>query len=410
MKTIKISGSGPLIPMIMAGMMIVGLASRQSLGQNFQSFGEFREALGNITGISDSTERIRQENDFWSRLKADHQIPFKLGDSVAFLYRAKAGTVSWAGDFNGWKPAQPGYIGVRQGNSDIWLAVQKFPPDARLDYKIITDGNWILDPDNPYTQMGGMGLNSELHMPDWRFPDDTEPVADMIRGKLSDSNLIMSKNLGYEVSYRVYTPYNYTTSEGLPVIYVTDGQDYTDDEKGAMLIVLDNLIFREEIRPLIAVFLDPREPGNPSNNRRLEEYNCSQKFADFLGDELVPLIDKTYKTHVCPDDRAILGTSVGGINSAWIGAVRVNDFHLLGINSPAFTKVVLDRFSKLDWYPFRVFMTTGVYFDTQKQALDMKAILEKNKVDFQYREVNEGHSWGNWRALMGDMLRYFFHL
>jgi hypothetical protein len=25
-----------------------------------------------------------------------------------------------------------------------------------------------------------------------------------------------------------------------------------------------------------------------------------------------------------------------------------------------------------------------------------------------YREVNEGHSWGNWRALLGDMLTYFF--
>jgi enterochelin esterase family protein len=53
-------------------------------------------------------------------------------------------------------------------------------------------------------------------------------------------------------------------------------------------------------------------------------------------------------------------------------------------------------------------MTTGVIYDTQKQALEMKRILEVNKVDFVYREVNEGHSWGNWRALLGDMLRYFF--
>jgi len=110
----------------------------------------------------------------------------------------------------------------------------------------------------------------------------------------------------------------------------------------------------------------------------------------------------------CPDDRAILGTSLGGMNATWFGVVRTNDFHLLGIQSPAFNKTVLERFAQLEWFPFRVYMTTGVIHDTQQQAPDMKQILEKNKVDFVYKEVNEGHSWGNWRALLGDMLRYFF--
>ena len=140
----------------------------------------------------------------------------------------------------------------------------------------------------------------------------------------------------------------------------------------------------------------------------MQEYVCNQKFADFVGDELIPLIDHSYKTHACPDDRMILGTSLGGMNSAWFGAVRLKDFHLLGINSPAFNPQVLAKFGSVDWFPFRVYMTTGVIHDTQKQALEMKEILEKNKVDFVYKEVNEGHSWGNWRALLADMLRWFF--
>jgi enterochelin esterase family protein len=96
------------------------------------------------------------------------------------------------------------------------------------------------------------------------------------------------------------------------------------------------------------------------------------------------------------------------MNSAWFGAVRINDFHLLGIQSPAFNKTVLDRFAKSEWFPFRVYMTTGVVYDTQKQALEMKSILEKNQVPLLYREVNEGHSWGNWRALLPEMMRWFF--
>lgn len=383
-------------------------AAGQATGYPYKSFMEFRQTWASITGISDPTERESQVNQLWDKLKIDNQIPYRLGDSVAFLFRGEAESVSWAGDFNRWQPGQPEYSGIRSGLANVWTAVQRFPADARLDYKIVVDGRWILDPDNPYQQMGGMGSNSVLHMPDWKFPEETELAPGVIRGNLSDNILIKSEKLGYSIHYKVYIPYNYGLSESLPVIYVTDGPDYADDQKGAMLTVLDNLIFSGEIKPVIAVFIDPREPENESNNRRIREYDCNQKFADFVGDELIPLIDKTYKTHACPDDRLILGTSVGGINSAWFGAVRINDFHLLGINSPAFNKTVLERFSKLDWFPFRVFMTTGIFHDTQKQALEMKQILENNKVDFVYREVNEGHSWGAWRALLGDMLRYFF--
>ncbi len=374
----------------------------------YKSFHDFRSALDRITNISDNADRNKQVDELWNKLKSDNQIPFRLGDSVAFLYWGDAKKVSWSGDFSGWNPDQPEYTGIRSGQSDIWIATQKFPPDARLDYKIVVDGNWILDPDNPSRQMSGMGPNSELHMPGWKFPDDTELGKDVIRGSLSDNILIKSEKLGYSINYKIYTPYNYVKCENLPVVYVTDGHEYADDEKGALLTILDNLIYAGEIKPVMAVFIDPREPGNDKNNRRMQEYVCNQKFADFVGDELIPLIDHSYKTHACPDDRMILGTSLGGMNSAWFGAVRLKDFHLLGINSPAFNPQVLAKFGSVDWFPFRVYMTTGVIHDTQKQALEMKEILEKNKVDFVYKEVNEGHSWGNWRALLADMLRWFF--
>ncbi len=397
-----------LILIVLAFSLISVKVNSQTTGYPFKSFTEFRSALDQIAGMADPDARTGQLDILWEQLRADNQIPFRYSDSAAFLYRGEAKSVAWAGDFSQWKPGVLGFAGTRAGKSDLWVAVGKFPLDARLDYKVIVDDQWILDPANPTQQMGGAGPNSVLHMPDWKFPDETELAPDVIRGELSDNILIKSEKLGYSVNYRVYTPYNYALSEGLPVIYVTDGPDYSDDEKGAMVIVMDNLIYSGDMKPVVAVFIDPWEPGNDRNNRRMQEYDCNQKFADFVGDELVPLIDKVYKTHACPDDRAILGTSMGGICAAWFGAVRINDFHLLGINSPAFNKQVLDRFAGLDWFPFRVYMTTGVIYDTQKQALEMKAILEKNQVGFEYREVNEGHSWGNWKALLPDMLRYFF--
>jgi enterochelin esterase family protein len=385
-----------------------GLLFSQSTGYPYESFTAFRHDLSLIGAIAEPAERKRQADEFWAKLRTANQIPFKMGDSAAMLYRGAAESVSWAGDFNGWKPGADGMAGERAGQSDIWAAFKGFPPDARLDYKIIVDGKWMLDPDNPYSQMSGMGNNSELQMPAWKFPYETQLAADVIRGTLTDNILINSQKLGYSINYKVYTPFNYALHESLPVIYVTDGHEYADSDKGAMLNILDNLIYAGEIRPVMAVFIDPREPGKDASNRRMREYVCNQQFADFLGDELVPLIDKSYKTHACPDDRVILGTSLGGMNAAWVGAVRINDFHLLGINSPAFNTTVIETFGKLDWFPFRIYMTTGTLFDTREQALGMKKILDANKVDYEYVEVNEGHSWGNWRALLDDMLRYFF--
>lgn len=387
---------------------LTGLLFGQNGDYPPKSFAQFRRLLTQVTENESTAERDNVINGLWEKLKADRQIPFRAGDSVAFLYRGEADSVSWAGDFNGWRPNSTGYEGTRVGPSDIWMAVQRFPADARFDYKIIVDGKWILDPANPNIQMSGMGPNSELRMPECRLADETFLAPDVIRGRLSDNFLVNSEKLGYSVNYRIYTPYNYAGIENLPVIYVTDGHEYADDEKGAMLTVLDNLIFSGDIKPVVAVFIDPREPGKPENNRRMQEYTCNQKFADFVGEELVPLIDKSYKTHACPDDRAILGTSLGGMNAAWFGATRINDFHLLGIQSPAFFPKVLETFGKLDWYPFRIYMTTGLFSDTQKQALEMKAILDRNQVPFIYKEVNEGHSWGAWKAQLADMLRYFF--
>jgi len=38
----------------------------------------------------------------------------------------------------------------------------------------------------------------------------------------------------------------------------------------------------------------------------------------------------------------------------------------------------------------------------------MKDVLEMKGYNIMYREFNEGHSWGNWRAHIDDMLVFFW--
>ncbi len=381
---------------------------------NYSSVHELEVDLQRIAKIEDSSEQSIAAGILWDSLRSNKRIPFAINDSVMFLYKGteQNNGVSWAGDFNWWSATQNAATVkmVRLGSSKIFYYTTTFPPDARLDYKAVVDGQWILDPANPNIQYSGFGPNSELRMPQWNQAQETIPIQDVTKGNLSEDHFIKSslQNLNYTVAYKVYTPHNYQQKSNLPVIYVTDGHEYSNDRLGAMIIVLDNLIYQEKIEPIIAVFIDPREPGNLSNNRRMSEYAANPKFANFVADELVGLIDNTYKTDPTPSKRAILGTSMGGWISAYIGLTRSDKFQLVGIHSPAFDDAIVSSYNQSPKLPLQIFMSTGTINDTQDRALRMKAVLDAKGYSTMYIEVNEGHSWGNWRALIEEPLTLFF--
>lgn len=157
----------------------------------------------------------------------------------------------------------------------------KFPPDARLDYKILIDGvTWIIDPVNKFQQWSGVGggsPNSELRMPQWREDFLTVTQSETPHGQLISDELIHSKSLGYQVTYSVYLPYNYKQYGALPVAYVTDGYEYLHPQLGNMLATLDNLI-HQKIKPVLAVFIDNRDPVNRANNRRMTELAMNSQY------------------------------------------------------------------------------------------------------------------------------------
>ena len=378
--------------------------------KNFSSISELKETLLQIGELKDSAKRSDILNVMWDSLRANEQIPFVILDSVAFLYRGNVTSIKWAGDFNSWSTTGSQFEGTRIGNSDVWILEKDFPRDARLDYKIVSNGNWILDPSNPLIQYSGFGPNSELRMPEWDFPEEVLPIQGATKGNLGPNISILSStdNLGYLVNYKVYTPYNYTNLNSLPVIYVTDGHEYTDEKLGTMITVLDNLIYLNKIEPIIAVFIDPRQPGTPSNNRRMSEYRSNIRFANFVADELVPQVDGNFKTNRSPEKRAILGTSLGGWNSAFFGIRRSDVFRLIGIHSPAFDQNIIWEYDNAQKLPLKIFMSTGVINDTESQARQMKVILDEKEYPLHYVEVNQGHSWGNWRSLIDEPLMYFF--
>jgi enterochelin esterase family protein len=376
----------------------------------FPSYADFKNELLSIVGISDPTQRESELNAFWTTLRGAGQVPYAQGNQYAFLYRGNATSVSFAGDLNGWNPSTSSARATNFAGTNLWIREGTLATDARTDYKVVLNGsNWILDPANPLQMWSGLGgANNELRMPSYEFPQETVRNPATPRGSLTNNITFNSASMGYSVNYRVYTPAGYTTNQlrDLPVVYVTDGHEYLADHLGSMVVVLDNLIAAGELRPTIAVFIDPRQPGNPNMNRRINEYGMNPNFANFVAGELVPAIDSAYRTDDTADGRTILGTSMGGLNAAYFGAVKSNVFHKIAPQSPAYNQKpsIYSLYQNNDLQFLDIFQTNGTLGNDQLGANQMASVWTANGYDFSFVVANEGHSWGQWRGQLDDIL------
>ncbi len=385
-----------------------------SIGQGKSTLSEVVNKFKKASLDTDTVKLKSKINTLWSELENQNNIPLIINDSVLFLYKGKAKKVDWMGDFNGW-----GYNtdfknkGTQIPNTLIWYLKASFPNDARLDYKIrLNENEWLLDSENPHQQWSGIGggsPNSELRMPRWMEDPVLTIHNDIEHGKLTTDLLLNSSILGYQVNYSVYLPAGYQSMEKLPVIYVTDGYEYLHPKLGNMITILDNLIASHKIRPIIAIFIDHREPINRANNKRMSELAMNSKYFAFFEKELIPMVETRYPAIPNSNNRAILGESMGGLTAAYFAFAEPRLFGMAGIQSPAF--VLRPQIYKLcdnPNQPIKISMTSGLINDASDASRKMKSILEKNACVYHYKEVNDSHSWGNWRNLIDDILIDFF--
>jgi enterochelin esterase-like enzyme len=230
-----------------------------------------------------------------------------------------------------------------------------------------------------------------------------EPV-----GRLTDNLVIESRALGYDLQYRVWSPTAADSSSALPVLFLTDGQWYL--EPGGFDDVLATLIEDGAIEPLIAVFVDNRDPGNLDINRRNGQFFCNPRYIEFFEKELVPAIDRDWPTSGKREDRAILGLSFGGLNSACFGLEAHETFGGIAMQSPALHPVpsIYDSWLDREALPLRIFLSTGSANDNEASTRRLRDILRKKGYDLHYVEVPFGHEWKNWQPLLDDVLLFLF--
>jgi enterochelin esterase family protein len=138
----------------------------------------------------------------------------------------------------------------------------------------------------------------------WSVVQPKVPIGRVQREKFT------SKLLGNERPIWIYTPHGYSAGKkpyGLLVL--SDGGLYVNTAHVAT--TLDNLIAAGVIPPLVAVMVD-----NPD---RWPELSCNPAYSDFLAQEIVPWARANYHATDRPDQTIIGGTSLGGLQAAFVG-------------------------------------------------------------------------------------------
>ena len=372
-------------------LLFIVLIALPASAQTFQKFIQYLDGLP-------QNERQAKVDRFIGAIRT---YPYIEADTIChFIYQGDATSVKVAGDFTDWQPTTsmthiPG--------TNFWYSTITFEPDARLDYKfVINTTDWILDPANPKTCLGGFGPNSELRMPAYHTPPENEYYPGIQHGTMWDS-VFYSKSLGDSRTVKVYLPPGYGHhAEVYPVILFHDGQDYISF--GAINNILDYLIAQHQIAEVIAIFVPPVNREPEYIGKKIDAY-CS-----FIAGELMTEIDRKFTTSKDPHQRAVGGVSNGGNISLYLGLKHPEVFGKILAQSSSIFPFVMNGFKKSSKLDIQFYIDIGKYDISVliPLAKELKQILENKNYVFQHKEWHEGHSWGNWKAHLSLPLKQFF--
>ena len=339
-------------------------------------------------------------------------------DSVTFRLKADYATVvklsgSWMP--NPWG----GTIDMTRGENNVWSVTIPLPEPEIYTYNFVADGVSVNDPQNVMVQRDGSRYLNML-LVDGERTENYKPAEK--RGTVSHP-WYDSKILGINRRLTVYTPYGYEANPKAkyPVLYLLHGAGGDEEawsSMGRTAQILDNLIAKGLAKPMIVVMPN----GNPNQQAAqtfglpTTEYDWRDPanrnlYVQSLVEEIVPFIEKNYRTVAKKSHRAIAGLSMGGghtiaasgmypeafdyICPLSMGAKRTDelDAQLQGIKKAGY---------KLYWLACG---NTDFLFEN---ANELDAALTANGLEHTYFVSEGGHVWANWRLYLNTFAPLLF--
>lgn len=342
-------------------------------------------------------------------------FPIVEGREATFVYRGRADQVNLRHFIFGLPSVQPLR---RVAGTDLWYLTLEIPEYSRVEYKFErvsgTDREWMMDPLNPRIARDPYGANSVCHgegyeTPDWALPDEHAR-----EGRLEEISVPAPANES-DGKLTVYLPARFRRSRRYPLLIVHDGADYL--RYASLKVVLDNLIHRLEIAPLIVALTD--------SANRLAEYAADPRHARFLSEQLLPTLEARYPLIGRADARGLMGASFGAVASLYAAWLRPGVYGRLLLQSGSFAFSDIGQHNRgplfdpvarfvneLRAAPGRpsekIFLSCGMYESLIYENRSVFPLLQSTGMDVRFSESRDGHNWENWRDRLREGLSWLF--
>ncbi|MCG3118225.1 MAG: putative protein YbbA [bacterium] len=230
--------------------------------------------------------------------------------------------------------------------------------------------------------------------------------------------------LGYSRDLIVWLPPHYAkeTARRYPVIYAHDGQNLFDPATAFAGVdwqlhkAAETLILAQKIAPLIIV-------GLANTMGRLEEYTPKRgrQYAAFIIEEVKPFIDKTYRTQTARQHTAVLGSSLGGLISFYLGWWHPEVFSMAGCLSGTWMwdNAAAIRLVETETRPvpaIKIYLDHGSegaegnqawVYRSMRDALIRRGFRVGKNLAY-YFGVGDEHSEAAWARRVSKPLKFFF--
>ena len=369
---------------------------------NLSLFTQLKADLQTLTGATARQARVAA---FFSAVEAAGGVPVRDKTTVAFVVQATApGPLSVAGGFNSWKQGVD--VMAKFPDTNMYYLEKKLGA-GRQEYKYVDGkGTWHQDPNCRHVAwdgipVAGLGKFNSV-IPAWG------QVA--AKGRLEWLQ-VASPQLSHTRDVFVYLPaaHDQDTCKRWPVLYVNDGNESI--ARSQLDQVAASTFAAKKSSPAILVFV-----ALASQNDRMSEYSCSTgskgpKYANFLCDTLVKLVDKRYRTRATVASRGIIGASMGGLISFAAALWRSDCFGLAGSQSGSFwfdSDAMIKRVKSAPKIKLlRAYLDNGT--DNRQCTLDMRDALKAQKVPtHHWEDLKQEHTWSAWKDRFDEALGYMY--
>lgn len=355
----------------------------------------------------------------------DNKVTFRL-------YSKDAAKVSISGE---WMQGFGASENLARNDTGLFsITVGPLKPELYA-YSFTVDGVRMIDPNNVQVRRDGSRYESFFIIPG--------PESDLYIQKNGVPHGTVTKIwynspvLGIDRRCYVYTPAGYEGgSQKYPVFYLLHGAGGDEDawtNMGRAAQIMDNLIALGKAKPMIVVMTNGNAnqagaqnevPAFPQQGEQgMAMYQrYAGKFEEHLVKDMVPFIDKNFRTLKGMNNRAIAGLSMGGAhtetitnnNPGMFGYIGVFSMGLMnfGIQQQDLAKVEQERESKIEALKssgYKLYwIGCGKDDFLYKSVIDLRNLLDKHNFKYTYRESTGGHTWANWRIYLSEFTPQLF--